>query len=272
MSLLYPREIRIGMGATYAVLACLKGKQVIHWEMQKFDATSDYSSTQPWQEALSILSLWLEEQAPRGGVVKVMLSAELALLHLLPWREDLQNVKHQELLAKSHFRRIYDKFSDTWKTSVTNTGYAAPWLASAIDGDLLESIVQLVSSNGAKLKSVTPLSISLFNHMCKDLDQAASWVLVAEPATLSALLVKQGQWQLIQRFPANSLQSEPLAQILLRETRLAGMPEEPAAIYLATNVSNELNFEHVGYIKLDVPWHATPKVPFNSPLHLLGAL
>lgn len=276
MSLLFPEQIRIGLGATYAVLACVKGKQVTQWHMQEFEPSENVQSSHnasPWQTAVNAISLWLADLAPRGASVSVMLSAELALLHLLPWREDINGSKQQELLAKSHFRRIHNEFSEAWKISITPTGYGAPWLASAIDGALLQSLQQCASSNGATLKSVTPLSIALFNHFRNQLVKSTSWLLVAEPGILVALYVRDKQWQLLQMVPISSLQRESLAQLLLRETRLAGLPDAPAAIYTTNQLAGDEAYNNASleFTRLNAGLYPALGVAQHSPLHLVGA-
>ena len=280
MSLLFPEHIRIGLGATYAVMARVKNHQVTHWQMQDFEPAAHSPASgqsNPWQNAVSAISEWLPEVAPRGARVSITLSGELALLHLLPWRADA-HAAQQALLAKSHFRHVYDQFSESWEISVTPTGYGAPWLAAATDNVLLQSLKQLVSSTGAHLLTVTPLAIALFNYYWGQLGKSASWLLIEEPATLTALHLRNRQWQLLKVLPIDVLQRESIAQMLLRETRLAGLPDEFSTMYLSSDQYADIQLREpddtlgAGPIQLHPGWKPVADIPRHSPLHLLGGV
>lgn len=266
MSLLFPEHIRIGLGSSYAVLARVKGGKVTHWQMQTWHPAS---AAPLWQQALASVNAWLAELSPRGARIAATLSPELAPLHLLPWRDDVTGAEQQGLLAAAHFRRIYGAAIDHWKTSIQPSGYGNPWLASATDERLLQGLSEQIRSVGATLASVTPLPISLFNALRQRLAASACWLVVPELECLTALHWRDGQWQLLRTLPIAALQREPLADLLLRETRLAGLPDIPATIYAAAAGSSAAGLDSAA-ITLDPGWHCAPAVAPGSPVHLLG--
>ena len=89
MSLLSPDHIRLGLGNSYAVLAKIKGNKLTHWRMQTWSLSGDVKTTNHgWQRGIEAVTSWLAEFNMRSSQVSVFLSAELGLLHLLPWRDD----------------------------------------------------------------------------------------------------------------------------------------------------------------------------------------
>lgn len=265
MSLLFPEKIRIGLGASYAVLARIKGGIVSSWRMQTWQP----SAAQAWQQPLAAATSWLAELSPRNTHVGVLLSAELAPLQLLPWRDDVVGTEQQSLLASAHFRQIHGGVAEHWKVLAQPSGYGKPWLASATDEHLLKALTEQLRATGARLASVTPLTISLFNALHARLVESACWLLVPEPQRLTALHLREGQWSLLQTLPMAALQSESLADLLLRETRLVGLPDVAAKVYLATGRLPAAPFDST-CTALDPGWKFSPGVPPESPLHLLG--
>lgn len=259
MSLLFPDKYRIGLGASYAVLAKVQGRKVVHWQMQSW---SDTESTVPWQRSLAVVSAWIAQLKSRASVT-VALSADLAPLQLLPWREDVVNSEQQALLAKACFRDIYDESTENWKIVTQSSGYGHPWIVSAVDNQLLTALSEQLK--GVSVTSVMPLPISLFNIYRTKLPKSASWLLVPELDLITALYLCDGRWEILQTLPANSLHHETIADILLREALLAGLKETSAQIYTAS-ARADLSTA----ISLDAGWNPGQAIPPGAPLHLLG--
>lgn len=260
MSLLFPDQLRIGLGASYAVLAKVSGHKVTHWRMQTWDAAGTTATS--WDRALPVISGWLTELNSHRLSATVTLSTELAPLHLLPWREEVTSSEKQALLAKASFRRVYGETADHWKIIAQPSGYGLPWLASAIDSRLLKALTDL---QGGSLFSVMPLSLSLFNAVQTKLTGPSYWVLMPEHQRLAAIYLRDGDFSLLQSLPINSVKHESIKDLLLRETQLAGLQAIPSQIYVAS-----AKFEMEGCTKIDVGWKTDARVPADSPLHLLG--
>ena len=264
MSRLWPEQLRIGLGASYAVLARVRGRRVVDWRMQSFEPAAGELA---WQAPLRCLAAWLAAIEPRGMAMKIALSAELAPLHLLPWREDITRAEQQALLAQSHFRQVFGEAVSSWKISVQAMGYRESWLASAMDVALLQALTELARSHQLRLQAVTPLTVSLFNGIRRQLKKGSGWLLMAEPAKLVALHLDQGRWQLLHTLPAAALEQEPVEQLLLREARLAGLALGPEQMYLLglPNLQGETSGN-----RLASDWQAAAASD-RDHLHLLGA-
>jgi len=259
VSLLFPDQYRIGLGATYAVLAKVQGRKVLHWQMQSW---SDTELPTLWQRPLSAVASWLAQLKSRVNVT-VALSADLAPMQLLPWREDATNSEQQALLASVHFRAIYGESADGWKIITQPCGYGQPWLACGVNELLLSALRE--QFKGTSVASVMPLPVSLFNTLRTKLPPTASWLLMPELESITALYWCGGRLELLQTLPVNLLRHEAIADILLRETLLAGLKQAPVQFYTAS-ARADLN----NAISLDAGWQRGQDVPSNAPLHLLG--
>lgn len=266
MSRLLPEQIRLGLGATYTVLANVHGSRLAAWHKQEFEASPRESI---WQQSLQTALDWLAQSNPRNARIHVLLSAELAPLHLLPWRDEIDRADQQTLLARNHFQRVYGETAQNWKVLVSPTAYGDGWLASAVDESLLASLMQQVKTLGATVSVVEPLLLSHFNSNRRRLQSRDCWMLLAEPEKLVALRLRKGRWQLLQTLPATTLQYESLQQVLGRESRLAGLDDSVSELFLIGAISAAV-IDAINLSKLEGAWKAENREESDS-LYLLGA-
>lgn len=270
MSLLSPDHIRIGIGNSYAVLAKIKGNKLTHWRMQTWPLTVDVTTTtHGWQHGIEAIATWLAELNVRSSQVSVLLSADLGLLHLLPWRDDAQDPSSQAIIANSYFSRVHSNFSQQWKTVVEPTGFEQPWIAGAVNSDLLQSFNQILDKASCHLHSVEPLCLSIYNEVRHQLGKTACWLLVPETTKLNAMHLRGGHIQLLCSLPADSLQNESMTSLLVRESRFAGLPDIPNSFYIVTanKVTDKLEQNS---IMLDIGWKPVSSIPLTDPFHLIG--
>lgn len=175
--------------------------------------------------------------------------------------------EQQALLAHGHFRQVFGEAASSWKISVQTTGYGKAWLASGCDESLLQALTALAREQQLRLQAVVPLTVSLFNGSRRQLKPGSCWMLVAEPAKLVALHLHQGRWQLLHTLPAAALQHEPVEQMLLRETRLAGLEHLPEQLYL---LAPRTLYDGRAGTRLASGWQAANGSAADH-LHLLGA-
>lgn len=271
MSLLSPDHIRIGLGNSYAVLAKIKGNKLTHWRMQTWPLTVDVATTaHSWQHGIEVVNSWLAELNVRSSKVNLLLSAELGLLHLLPWRDDAQDSSSQAIIANSYFSRVHSNFSQQWKTVVESTGFEQPWIAGAVNSELLQSFNQILDKASCHLHLVEPLCLSIYNRVRHQLGKTACWLIVPETTKLNAMHLRDGQIQLICSLPAGRMQNESMASLLLRESRLAGLTDMPNTFYIvsANKVTDTLKQNS---IILDVGWKPASNITLTDPFYLIGA-
>ncbi len=265
-----PDHIRLGLGNSYAVLAKIKGNKLTHWRMQTWPLSGDVKTTNHgWQRGIEAVTSWLAEFNMRSSQVSVFLSAELGLLHLLPWRDDAQDPSSQAIIANSYFSRVHSNFSQQWKTVVEPTGFEQPWIASAVSNDLLQSFNQILNNESCNLHSVEPLCLSIYNEVRRQLGKTACWLIVPETTKLNTIHLRGGHIQLLCNLPADSLQHETISSLLLRESRLAGLPDAPTSIFIVTANNVTDTVKHTS-IMLDIGWKPASSIPLTNPFHLIG--
>lgn len=263
MSLLFPKKIIIGLGADYVSLAEVKGDRLETWHMERFE----HNKKDSWHSGLSIVLKRLSALSLGNIHVSFRLSSDLAPISLLPWRNEITKAEQQALLAEAHFIKIYGNDAAEWKIAVDTPNYGQSWIASGVNLDMIENITLELQRIGAKVTSISPLTISVFNEVKASIKASHAWLLIPEVKNLIALYLIEGEWKLLQTIPLSNLESESISEILTREAKLSGLQEHHFQIYHLGNQSLNINA-----IKLDVRWRANPGIPAQQPTYLIGGL
>lgn len=265
MSLLSPEHLRIALGPGYAMLAELAGGKIAHCRVHLPPPGEPAS----WQANLAVVADWLRERASRRASAAVALGAELAPLQLMPWRDDASREREQALLAAARFRAIYGKPAEDWVIRVAPSGFGRPWIAAGIDAQLPQAIDDMLRSLNLRVASLQSLPISLGNALAGRIREQNAWLLTAEPRVATAMLWRDGRLSLVKTMPLASFGGAPLAEILLRECRIAGLPDLAADIHVAG-----MQFLPTGVgmdaVAADPGWKFHADIPTTLPVHLLG--
>lgn len=263
MSLLSRKYYRLGLGASYVLLAEVHGRHIKSLRMKTWENTTKDG----WQPALQTASSWIHEIPSQGLSIDVFLSAELVQLQLLPWRDDATSVDQQSLLVKARLQDIYGENAHDHLIRMEATGYGQPWLSASVERDLLDSIIDEFKAVGVKTLEIQPLSISLFNSVRNSLRGPANWLLVIENKLVTAMHLRNDQWQVVQTLPISYLEFESLKDLLQRETTLAGLNNEPCGYH----IFGDAGHDKTKFDALDPAWNFQGQTPGRKLLHLIGA-
>jgi hypothetical protein len=263
VSLLFPKKIIVSLGSDYLALAETKGRRLKSWRIEHFSLLDKNNL----DSILPKLQTWLSELAHQKIDLALRLSTDLAPICLLPWRNEITNPEQQALIAEAHFKNIYGNEANQWKVSVNSPDFGEAWVASGVAVETLENINVQLSSDGANITSIAPLSISIFNDIRNDIKASHGWLLIPEFKNLVAIYLIDGQWRLIQTLLLSDLQGESLSEILKREARLAGFAEHPFQIYSLGALPVNANT-----IKLSLGWDISPTISAQQPTYLVGGV
>jgi hypothetical protein len=167
---------------------------------------------EPWQGVVSALK---EFAILRKCEVTVVLSNHFVRYALVPWSEALSGAAEEEAYVRHHFARIHGERARSWAVRASEAPHGAPRLASAVDKSLIAAIQGCFPPRGkARLVSVQPALMSVFNRSRGAIPKGGAWFALAEPERACVALHLQGSWRAVQ-----SAKGAWLA--LLERTRLA---------------------------------------------------
>lgn len=141
----------------------------------------------------------VEDLAARDlrGRVSVVLSNHFVRYALVPWSAELSGDAEEEAYVRHHFVRVYGDRAKAWSFRASPAPGAAPRLASAIDANLLAALRSAFAKKRAKLVSVQPALMAVFNRARSAIPASGAWLVMAEPDRACIALHSGGRWQAV---------------------------------------------------------------------------
>jgi hypothetical protein len=141
----------------------------------------------------------LKSQTLPAAGVTVVLSNHFVRYALVPWSDALSSEAEEEAYVRHHFTRIHGERAKSWLFRSSEARHGAPRLCSAIDRQLLEELKACFpKSRKARLVSVQPQLMTVFNRARSAIPRSGAWLLVAEPQRACVGLHAGGQWRAVQ--------------------------------------------------------------------------
>jgi hypothetical protein len=183
VSRLFPERLRIGLAPAEI---SLDGKRL---------ACDPALGTEPWQGAVQAL----KSQSLRAADATVVLSNHFVRYALVPWSDALAGEAEEEAYLRHHFARIHGERAKSWLLRASEDSAGAPRLCSAIDGQLLEALKACFPKSGkARLVSVQPQLMAVFNRWRGAIPRSGAWLMVVEADRACAALHAKGRWHSVQ--------------------------------------------------------------------------
>ena len=151
--------------------------------------------TEPWHGALEGLK---GITFPRARVT-VVLSNHFVRYALVPWSAALSTPAEEQAYLRHHFAKIHGERAKGWLYRASEGRRGEPRLASAVDGELVAAIKQVFAGSKAKLVSVQPALMHVFNGARAAVPHpAGAWLVVAEPDRACVALHANGAFRAVQ--------------------------------------------------------------------------
>ena len=148
---------------------------------------------EPWQGAVAALkSVKIDFPAK----VTVVLANRFVRYAVVPWSGALGGAAEEEAYLRHHFAKIHGERARSWALRASEAATAAPRLASAVDGALIEALRECFPKKGrAKLVSIQPQLMTGFNEWRGGVPAAGAWLVVAEADRACIALHSGGRWR-----------------------------------------------------------------------------
>ena len=182
-----------------------------------------------WHEAVQALSCLLQDKRCRDTQVDIVLSNHFVRYCVVPVSDLLVTRDDQLRFAKHHFARVHGALADSWSVRVSGSP-GRTVVASAIDGELIETLCTQLLSRGTRPRSLQPLLMASFNEVRAQLPGGELRLLIIEPEmAVSALL--NGDWQRIRSQRTGGATDDELDRLIARERALDDRVIEQEAVF-----------------------------------------
>jgi len=175
-----------------------------------------------WPAAIDALARALPEVAPRRAEVRTVLSNHFVRYALLPGIERLAADGEREALARHQFQTIHGERAAAWRVALAEHGARASGLAAALDAELVESLVALLTAAGHAPLAVEPLLADAVNACRGEIGHGPAWIAVAERERLCVGCLDEHRWIDVRNTRAPRGPEAELAVVLEQMRLMAG--------------------------------------------------
>lgn len=237
MLLLWRDHIAIALSPERVTLARLARGLRPRVTLKRSEAVQPLPGGVAWGAALAKLTQILGEPEWQNADATVVLSNHFARYACIPWNEKVSGEDEQLALARHRFAHIYGvaaqqgwelRLSAAQGATLGATPTAAPRLACAVDGGLLEALHQAAAQNRLALRSIQPCLMASFNSFAGRIKKGDYWFVAVESGKLCLALLRNGQWRRIQMHRdegTEKLEAEKLKVWLDRENLASDLSE-----------------------------------------------
>jgi len=164
----------------------------------------------------------------RAKRVSVVLSNALVRYLVVPWSDRITSAEERNALARHAFTQVFGAAAAGWTFVVSPAGKETHTLAAAVDTSVLEGLRGAAGRSGARLRSVQPLLMAVYNHWRADVGREALSLLLLEPGRWCWASLAGGVWQRVQSGRVDARDDAAVAEIMTRQSSLDAAGAAPA--------------------------------------------
>ncbi|WP_410209739.1 hypothetical protein [Aquirhabdus sp.] len=136
--------------------------------------------------AFPIVDQWLSEQKKKL-TLEWVLGGALTRHIVLPWSEQVIHAEFRQTLADALLTRQFQLESQYYEVRFAHASYGQPLLATFVEKELLQAILNLAQKNQCVVKSIEPLSSLVWDRFLKVLEKEESYLLIIEQQRISII-------------------------------------------------------------------------------------
>lgn len=191
----------------------------------------------PWAKVLEGLESGLQKMGEAKCNVQIVLSNHFVRYALVPWSDQINDQEEEQAFIRLRFTKTYGADAQHWALRMSPNSYGEMQVACAIDQGLLDGLERVVTAHGAKLVSLQPNLMTMFNQWRQELPDSAAWFVVAESGRLCVSQLYMGRWQTLRTVKAGDDWCQALQKLLEREYLISESGTERGAVYLCAPIS-----------------------------------
>jgi len=189
-----------------------------------------------WAPALRTLQDALPASARSGAEVSVVLSNHFVRYQLLPWSDRLGSEAEELAYGRFGFSQVYGQAAAGWSIRLSGHGGDEPWLASAVDSELVAGLERAVAAAGLRLRSIQPWLMAACNRRRGQLSGSPGWFALAEPGRVCLARLRKGRWRDLACFAMAADGLSELPALLERQQLLADEVDVPGRVDVLATV------------------------------------
>jgi hypothetical protein len=188
----------------------------------------------PWITTVDNLETVLSGSAIKPQSASVVVSNHFTRYAVVDVDKSLQKETEQIAYVRYRFGQLYGACADTWELRLDQEYPGAPFLASAVEGQLLVALRDMFKRVGVNLQSIQPSLMKAYNQCQPELKNRNAWFVLFEQGMLCIAWLKDGYPSRVRTIKAGDDWLEKLPETLEREAYLSELDGSSRDIMLCS--------------------------------------
>ena len=183
--------------------------------------------------------------------MRVVLSNHFVRYVLVPQSNGVSGADEELALARFHFAKVHGEASRGWDIRLSPAQSGGTRLACAVDSALMEALQQsFARAPHARLASVQPLLMSVFNSGRPSIPNAGAWLILHEADRACVVLLKGKSCHAVQNVKGRFTDAEAWISLVERERWRVNLDKVPDTLLIHGSQASALPMRSYGAWKV----------------------
>lgn len=231
------------------------------WQYQVLDkklVSCEARGIPSWESALEKLEIVLSRTEIKPERASVVVGNHFVRYALVAVDKSLQKEAEQIAFVRHRFGQLYGAGADGWDLRFDQEYPGAPFLASAVDAQLVVRLRELFAMENVKVQSIQPGLMKAYNQCRSSLAGKSAWFVILEPGCLCLVWLSNGYPVSVRTVKAGDDWLERLPDIVERESYMSEFDISSKEVLLWSFDQNEKNIPSDGPLQITVVKPAIP--------------
>jgi hypothetical protein len=214
----------------------------------------------PWKNAIEKLESVLLEMETKPQLTSIVLANHFLRYAIVEGDKALKNAAEQNAFATHRFSQLYGENANSWEIRLDQEYAGAPFIATAVDRELIVGLREMFKSVNVNLYSIQPCLMKAYNLSHAAFVNKNAWFVMFEHGNLCLAWLKDGCIDTVRTIKVGADWQEKLTEIIDRETYLSELDASTKEIYLMSFDDKKVDIPSGGQWRI---FKINPEIPLG---------
>jgi hypothetical protein len=264
VSLLLRDELRVVLSRDQLQLVRLSSKLTLKgWVYslsEKKNIFFEVDAEEPWRNAINKLESELAVIEKKPDLSSIVLANQFLRYAIVDGDKALKSEAEQIAYVTHRLGLMYGESANTWDVRLDQEYAGAPYIASAVDRELIVELREIFKRLNMKLQSIQPCLMKAYNLCQSVFKDKSAWFVMFEHGNLCLAWLNSGHISTVRTIKVGEDWLEKLTEIIDRETYLSELDTGVREIFLMSFTEKKTDVPKNSDWKI---YKITPEIPLG---------